>query len=283
MLDRVQISDYRCLRDVDVPLKPLTILIGPNNTGKSSFLSALELFRNAGRERENTVAIESIDFWQLNRSLEPTITGFCKGHTEVQVRREKNAWRRSGENYHLVPLSHFDLPSLQSLESQGVTDKEGIPTIDDSAQNVPAYLDALLRKDRTRFFIVLDKLKALVPGLSDLDIATPTPQNRRVDLKFENGVTVDARNASTGVKLLIFFVCVANHPQPPKTILLEEPENSVHPKRLGDIVNLLIGMSEGKFADVPYTSNCDHAFTLFVRLHRSNQTPGNCFSTSAKW
>ena len=43
MIDRLRVRNFRCLRDVEVPLGPLTFLIGPNNTGKSSFLDAVGL------------------------------------------------------------------------------------------------------------------------------------------------------------------------------------------------------------------------------------------------
>ena len=42
MLKRVQIQNFRCLRNVSVPLRPLTVLIGPNDSGKSVFLLALK-------------------------------------------------------------------------------------------------------------------------------------------------------------------------------------------------------------------------------------------------
>ena len=43
MIDKLRVRNFRCLRDVEVPLGPLTFLIGPNNTGKSSLLDAVEL------------------------------------------------------------------------------------------------------------------------------------------------------------------------------------------------------------------------------------------------
>ena len=43
MLTRATIDGFKCLRHVDVPLYPLTVLIGKNDTGKTSFLEALHL------------------------------------------------------------------------------------------------------------------------------------------------------------------------------------------------------------------------------------------------
>ncbi|MFM9966632.1 MAG: AAA family ATPase [Planctomycetaceae bacterium] len=42
MLTQLSITGFRCFRQLDVELKPLTVLIGPNDTGKSAFLDAIE-------------------------------------------------------------------------------------------------------------------------------------------------------------------------------------------------------------------------------------------------
>jgi AAA15 family ATPase/GTPase len=41
MLDRIQIQNYKCLRDVEVQLGDFAVLIGPNDSGKTSFLQAI--------------------------------------------------------------------------------------------------------------------------------------------------------------------------------------------------------------------------------------------------
>ena len=43
MLKRVRIKGYKSLADVETTLEPLTVLIGPNASGKSNFLDALQL------------------------------------------------------------------------------------------------------------------------------------------------------------------------------------------------------------------------------------------------
>ena len=44
-LENVHISNYLSLRDVKLPLKPLTVVVGPNASGKSNILRALSLLK----------------------------------------------------------------------------------------------------------------------------------------------------------------------------------------------------------------------------------------------
>ncbi|MFC1856868.1 ATP-dependent endonuclease [Thermodesulfobacteriota bacterium] len=49
LVDRVRISNFRALRNVEVALSPVTVLVGMNNSGKTSFLKALHLALGADR------------------------------------------------------------------------------------------------------------------------------------------------------------------------------------------------------------------------------------------
>jgi predicted ATPase len=44
MLERIHVENYKCLRDVTVHLGDFTILIGPNDSGKSSLLEVIQSF-----------------------------------------------------------------------------------------------------------------------------------------------------------------------------------------------------------------------------------------------
>ena len=43
-LEKIHVKNYRSLRNVTLPFKPLTVLVGPNASGKSNTLNALRLF-----------------------------------------------------------------------------------------------------------------------------------------------------------------------------------------------------------------------------------------------
>ena len=41
MITRFQVQNYKALRDVTLDLTPMHVLIGPNDTGKTSILEAM--------------------------------------------------------------------------------------------------------------------------------------------------------------------------------------------------------------------------------------------------
>src|SRR5438045_4436452 len=51
MLKRVKIQGYKSLADVEVHLQPLSVLFGPNASGKSNFLDALQLLTRIANSR----------------------------------------------------------------------------------------------------------------------------------------------------------------------------------------------------------------------------------------
>ena len=238
MLKRVTIKNFRCFRHLQTELQPLTVLIGPNDSGKSTFLGALErLATNLGWS--------NLDHWRMNPEAELVISAdTSEGSVRVQVPGTAVVRWPAPE---LQPVGFFRLPCHGvPMESQGYPDVEGPQPIAWDGSGVPSLLDYLLRRDRPRFFAVAKALQSLIPGLDELEIATPTPDRRRLDLVIEKGVRIPADQASAGVRLLLFFVALAYHPSPPRLILLEEPENGIHPKRLADVIRLLREVTRGE-------------------------------------
>ncbi|MBM4034704.1 MAG: hypothetical protein FJ291_23415 [Planctomycetes bacterium] len=68
MIEKLRVRNFRCLRDVEVPLGPLNFLVGPNNTGKSSFLDAIELLSRCMRVNSVGEAFQQLGL-RLDRAL----------------------------------------------------------------------------------------------------------------------------------------------------------------------------------------------------------------------
>jgi len=60
-----------------------------------------------------------------------------------------------------------------------------------------------------------------------------------VSLETRSGQTLRAQQTSDGAILFLGFLALAHSPDPPTLLLIDEPENGIYPKRLGEVVKLL--------------------------------------------
>lgn len=224
MIEFVKISNFRGLREVSVRLRPLTVLVGPNDSGKSTFLEAVHL-------RVHHHGFTQSDSWRYGSETAAVDT----------LRDTNNTWEGT--------VDLFKLPSEGiPMQSAGTADTQraGAPPLAANGANVAAFIDYLLRKDRQRFDSMQNSLRNLVPGFQEIRISTPSPEMRAISLSIEEGFEIPGNSLSTGVRMLLFFVALAHHPSPPDVALIDEPETGVHPKRLKDIVDLLRKLTQGE-------------------------------------
>jgi predicted ATPase len=242
MLTRIAIRGFRSLLELNVPLRPLTVLIGKNDSGKSTFLRAVELLAS------HPSNFDSLDRYRYDQTRPVLIQGQVDDREQVWMDTD----RGKKADPRLVPAQIYQLPVAgAAMTSDGYNDLVGAQPLGRDGGGIPGLLDYLLRRDRKRFFELVDVLRNHVPGLTDIEIATPLPQQRRLDLVLERGFRMPADQASAGVRLLIFFIALTYHPSPPKVILLEEPETGLHPRRLAEVLGLLREITQGRHAGHP--------------------------------
>lgn len=246
MLTHLKISGFKCLKSVDVPLKPLTVLIGPNDTGKSVFLEAV---RYLSRPLASN-SFDGSDFWRFDRSLPIELIGTTP---RGACRKATNGFDTDPSVIdELEPMQLYRLPMAGiATKSTGFGENELPWDFGIGGERLAAVLDAFLRLDRNRFDGVIRVLRELVPGFENLRITTPTADTREVFFEVDDGFVMPASRASVGVRLLLFMVVLVHLPEPPRIILLEEPENGVHPRRLEEIMSMLRNATLGAYGGRP--------------------------------
>ena len=123
-LEKIHIKNFLSLRDVTLPFKPLTVLVGPNASGKSNVLKALELLkRMVVNERSSD---ESIQSFQWVGEAQKTVFHLQAKVAEDQVLYHLEVQAKQGFPPHAEQLSvnNVEVISIQN-GSGSVRDENG--------------------------------------------------------------------------------------------------------------------------------------------------------------
>jgi predicted ATPase len=300
MLSHFSVKNYKCLADVSLPLTPLHVLIGQNDTGKTSLmeaifdgvnsLSRLEAGDDYGNDRlevesgigdelvwkkaaEKRVRLELVlsargnqktgaktwqtDIWFDHRGAyqgvarlddvalfdrygKPVSGGAdyldsMPDYIEVTAKRYKFEPRTMSRPSAI--LEHARL----SLDHDGF----GLATLLDEVKDYDVDRFTALQSTFREYFkqykkIRLETSPAWARNTTEAKKGTPyTPATgKRVLLATDDG-DIRLEQASDGAILLLGFLALMYSPKPPDVLLIEEPENGIHPKRLIEVAKLL--------------------------------------------
>jgi predicted ATPase len=306
MLNRLHIQNYKCLLDVTVDLGELTVLIGPNDSGKSSFL---EVIRGLGRiakesygdiftgdrglsnlvwrkeaERNVVWGVEGLVgaatfsyevalpadhrptaecfifqgkkvVWTEDSEVKVGPQGQVRGHAQPGFLWFPNMVKQP-------PYSAVAEALTSTIEYHFDPEKLAAPAIPEpgavlrpSGENLAGVLDTLQNQgDRSSFEAVEKVLHTAIPSVKGIALpAVRNPPGAKA-LEFilsgdgRSTITIPASLASTGALLLTAFLTLA-YTQTPEIVLVEEPENGLHPSRLGWVIDLLRKISAGEIGN----------------------------------
>ena len=112
------------------------------------------------------------------------------------------------------------------------------------------FLNDIIADDHELFGLLEQRFHKLFPSVSRIRLrrvpgfhhaAATAPSNTGLGIFFEqpNGFQFTAGQASDGLLLILAYLAILYSPAPPRLLLIEEPENGVHPKRLSEVLDML--------------------------------------------
>jgi predicted ATPase len=228
MIRHVRFENFRSLREVELQLEPLTVLVGANASGKSNVFAAL-----GG-------AYEQRDRWRNNPSLGIRVSGTMTSGAEWAVMMPPNQtpFLEKGKPMR-VQVLQLDLTKLRQpntlaeerlLSSSGLGLANAFATLSRSAQD-----------------LVSKRFCALVPMFAD--VATRASGNGMHRIVFQDrwnsGQWYEPDQVSDGSMLMLAYLLLPHQTPAPGVIAIEEPERGLHPYLMGQLVDVLRKLSQG--------------------------------------
>jgi energy-coupling factor transporter ATP-binding protein EcfA2 len=153
--------------------------------------------------------------------------------------------------------------------------------MDESGFGLVLLLDDILGYDRKRFNQLEDRFKQVFPQVeairlvaekayrAPIDSARPVPLLQQAEGKglyfdFGSGGIVAASQVSDGLILVLAYLTLLHLPEPPRLLLIEEPENGIHPKRIEQVLTILKSLvKEQTRSQVLITTHSPYVLDLF--------------------
>jgi predicted ATPase len=220
MIRSAKITNFRCLRDVEVTFEPLTVLVGPNASGKTTLLQALTPDASWGPS----------ETWQKRGERPVEIALSIDGRGLV-------ALPSGGLQYRVMRL---DLEALRRPNQVHVAHE-----LSADGANLTSAFATLPRTSQAE---VARQLCGLVPVFSDVD--APPFSSGHLRLRFRDrwapSVDYSPNDVSDGTMLVMALLVLQHQKTPVDVLAIEEPERGLHPWLLGEVIKVLRAMTKGE-------------------------------------
>lgn len=280
-LESVHVSGFGCLLDTEVRLTPLHALIGPNDSGKSLLLRAIRTALQLGggyfRTEPSWAPFDlSIAALWPNGRVVTRYTGDLEYMVSTGSRKLAESVTLRGEVAASRPRDPVD-NGLLSVESEGTTPLAQAPrTLRDLVRPAPllrldpdelrrpgalilsdqephflgergtgiaSLYDAILNRNVDGFLAIASDVRRLFPTVKNIGLQNVSPSHKQLEIELLNDQRVPAALMSEGLLLYLAYAALP-HLTPTRMLLIEEPENGLHPARITEVMNLLREVSK---------------------------------------
>lgn len=306
MLTSIRIQNFRSIRDASVKLGQVNLFIGPNNSGKSNFLKGVSLLtsrirqypngnqetllffennlfrRVSTKEEDRWIGFNVIDSGPNNRIANAIIRILPINSWDYFDNEDVKAEKETTTKYdiatsdgsindfkafqvdiayvivHKINPDSFILGVINSNETR----------LSDNGSNIVSYLFYLSQNNRPLFRRLEADLSRCVEDLVSLSTPADPQNNGFLKLRFfdKNDVGYWAEEVSEGVLYFLALLCIIHQPDPPKLLLLEEPEKGIHPRRIKEVMDFIFELARLRDIQIILTSHSPYVVDHFADI-----------------
>lgn len=290
MITKLGIKGYKSIKEQEIDLKPINILIGGNGIGKSNFISVFDLMRGLyekelqsyilkkggadvllymGKKHTPQIAIDlefvrdayhnryHVELQEAQDTLfiQKSRTGFLSSkevwHYQLCDENKKEATikdDRRGQAWYVSELMgqfrvyHFhDAGDTSPMKSKSNIDDN--ITLRRDGSNIASYLYFLQERHPKSFKRIEMAIQSVSPFFGGFALAPDRLNPKVIQLEWkQRGVEDTYFNAYQLSDGTLRFICLATlllQPNPPQTIIVDEPELGLHPIAINKLSALI--------------------------------------------
>lgn len=260
MITSLKIEGYGCIQSAKLNLTPLHALIGPNDSGKSTILGAVAAA--VGCVGPSGVSADYADRTSPGRSTQIIVSCDPTAHDgvsqfevsksaedpSVRLQASRSTSGRQGQQRVVHGLDETRFLRLDpdvlrrphTLYSEA--DAATYPGRDGKGLGLGSVYDAILGRGDKTFTEVSEEVRRLFPAVANIRIAVESNQ-KVIQVKLQDGTVVGAQQMSEGLLYYLAYAAIRRVSNA-GVLLVEEPENGLHPARIADVVKVLRVISE---------------------------------------
>lgn len=268
MIDEFTARGFGCLTDVTVRLTPLHAFIGPNDSGKSTLLEAIRWVAEvasspdgAGAPRTSLASRSRpmAHFSIASRGVAYTLDGrehggWLEGALGSQgsfsgglpVLRSTDDAAAQALLSSMTPLRSLRLrPERLRMSTPLLNLRQPLTLLDEQGGGLASALDALRDRDEDAWRSLLDEMRRMFPSMRRLQLQVREvggTLGKTVAAEMHDGTRVPVEHLSEGVLYFLAFAAL-RYLDPASLLLIEEPENGLHPARIREVVRVLRDLS----------------------------------------
>ncbi|MGB0982989.1 MAG: AAA family ATPase [Saprospiraceae bacterium] len=263
MINKIQIENFKSIRKMDLKLHQINVLIGANGVGKSNFIGFFKLLKNIYEDNlERYVAEEGgadnllYQGLKVSDSLGCTIQfDYTKTYglmllynhhndtltADFEMLKGAKLGRFSNKHLKNLKIFHFhDTSKTAKIKQKGnINDNHFLR---EQGENLAAYLYFLQEKHPKNFKKIEMTVRSVAPFFGGFNLAPDRINEDYIRLEWtEKGVDkyFNAAHLSDGTLRFMALTTLLLQPEPPKVIIIDEPELGLHPFAISKLAGLI--------------------------------------------
>jgi predicted ATPase len=267
MIESIRFTNFKALRTTTVPLSPFTLLLGPNGSGKTTVLQALNRVADLAAQggQGHTFECSQPGTWSSLRSvtakdgdetievhlrvrLKSLISVSYKWFPNGQFRRElRREDQKLAEGDDAITVLHW-LRRMRTYALDAFAIAQPVPVygnpLNSTGHGLPAVLDDLKDNYPERWEQLLAEMQRWLPEYDYIQFDKPQAGQKGIVLRTKRGGhRIPASELSQGTLIALALLTLAYLPDPPSLVGLEEIDHSLHPRLLRHLQDALYRLS----------------------------------------